>query len=42
LLAGQGARNIDQHDKKIRKLQSEPRSLFEDEDPQPEEVKPLP
>jgi DNA segregation ATPase FtsK/SpoIIIE-like protein len=42
LLAEQGARNIDQYNKKIRKLQAEPRSLFEDEEPQPEEVKPLP
>ena len=43
LLAEQGARNIDQYNKKIRKLQAEPRSLFEsDEDPEREEVKPLP
>ncbi len=42
LLAEQGARNIDQYNKKIRKLQAEPRSLFEDEDPAREEVKPLP
>jgi len=42
LLAEQGARNIDQYNKKIRKLQAEPRSLFEDEDPRAEEVKPLP
>jgi len=41
LLAEQGARNIDQYNKKIRKLQAEPRSLFEDEDPAREEVKPL-
>ena len=33
LLAEQGARNIDQYNKKIRKLQAEPRSLFEDEEP---------
>ncbi len=42
LLAEQGARNIDQYNKKIRKLQAEPRSLFEDEEPRAEEVKPLP
>ncbi len=42
LLAEQGARNIDQYNKKIRKLQAEPRSLFEDEDQNREEVKPLP
>ena len=42
LLAEQGARNIDQYNKKIRKLQAEPRSLFEDEEPPAEEVKPLP
>ncbi len=42
LLAEQGARNIDQYNKKIRKLQEEPRSLF-DEDAEPvEELKPLP
>jgi S-DNA-T family DNA segregation ATPase FtsK/SpoIIIE len=42
LLAEQGARNIDQYNKKVRKLQAEPRSLFADEDPPVEEVKPLP
>ncbi len=42
LLAEQGARNIDQYNKKIRKLQAEPRSLFADEEPSAEEVKPLP
>jgi DNA segregation ATPase FtsK/SpoIIIE, S-DNA-T family len=43
LLAEQGARNIDQYNKKIRKLQAEPRSLFEDDDEKPaEEIKPLP
>jgi DNA segregation ATPase FtsK/SpoIIIE, S-DNA-T family len=42
LLAEQGARNIDQYNKKIRKLQAEPRSLFEDEEPAREEVRPLP
>jgi S-DNA-T family DNA segregation ATPase FtsK/SpoIIIE len=42
LLAEQGARNIDQYNKKVRKLQAEPRSLFEDEEQPAEEVKPLP
>jgi len=43
LLAEQGARNIDQFNKKVRKMQAEPRSLFEREDAQPqEELKPLP
>jgi len=42
LLAEQGARNIDQYNKKIRKLQAEPRSLFEEDGPAPEEIKPLP
>jgi S-DNA-T family DNA segregation ATPase FtsK/SpoIIIE len=41
LLAEQGARNIDQYNKKVRKLQAEPRSLFEDEEQPAEEVKPL-
>ncbi len=31
LLASQGVRNIDQYNKKVRQLESEPRSLFEDE-----------
>jgi S-DNA-T family DNA segregation ATPase FtsK/SpoIIIE len=42
LLAEQGARNIDQYNKKVRKLQAEPRSLFEDEEPRADEVRPLP
>jgi S-DNA-T family DNA segregation ATPase FtsK/SpoIIIE len=42
LLAEQGARNIDQYNKKIRKMQAEPRSLFEDEEPKIEELAPLP
>jgi S-DNA-T family DNA segregation ATPase FtsK/SpoIIIE len=41
ILAEQGVRNIDQYNKKIRKLQQEPRSLF-DEEAQPEEPHPLP
>jgi DNA segregation ATPase FtsK/SpoIIIE, S-DNA-T family len=43
LLAEYGVRNIDQFNKKIRKLQAEPRSLFEDEAGTAEEdLKPLP
>ncbi|HCC58585.1 MAG TPA: cell division protein FtsK [Solibacterales bacterium] len=42
LLAEHGARNIDQFNKKIRKLQEEPRSLFAEEEPVNEELKPLP
>ena len=41
ILAEQGVRNIDQYNKKIRKLQQEPRSLF-DEEAQAEEPRPLP
>jgi DNA segregation ATPase FtsK/SpoIIIE, S-DNA-T family len=41
VLAEQGVRNIDQYNKKIRKLQQEPRSLFEDETAS-EELRPLP
>ena len=42
LLAEVGARNIDQYNKKIRQLSNEPRSLFEDDGPEKEELKPLP
>lgn len=44
LLAEQGARNIDQYNKKIRQMQSVPRSLFEQdqEEEAVEELKPLP
>lgn len=44
LLAEQGARNIDQFNKKVRQLQNQPRSLFEQEQEAPveEELKPLP
>ncbi len=41
LLAEHGARNIEQFNKKVLKLQQEPRSLF-DENPAAEELKPLP
>ena len=43
LLASQGVRNIDQYNKKIRQLQGQPRSLFDDElDAVEDELKPLP
>ena len=42
LLAEYGVRNIDQFNKKIRKLQEQPRSLFADEDATQEDPKPLP
>jgi len=43
LLAAQGVRNIDQYNKKVRLLASEPRSLFdEDDETEPEDLKPLP
>ena len=42
LLAEYGVRNIDQFNKKIRKLQEEPRSLFTEDEATQEEVKPLP
>jgi DNA segregation ATPase FtsK/SpoIIIE, S-DNA-T family len=42
LLAEYGVRNIDQFNKKVRKLQEEPRSLFADEDVPQEELRPLP
>jgi S-DNA-T family DNA segregation ATPase FtsK/SpoIIIE len=42
LLAEQGVRNIDQFNKKIRKLQAETRNLFEDDEPRPDEIAPLP
>ena len=43
LLAGQGVRNIEQYNKKVRALVNEPRSLFEEDDEMAgEELKPLP
>ena len=41
LLAGQGVRNIEQYNRKVRQLQYEPRNLFE-EDSDAEELEPLP
>ena len=43
LLAGQGVRNIDQYNRKVRQLQNEPRSLFdENDDMTAEDLRPLP
>jgi S-DNA-T family DNA segregation ATPase FtsK/SpoIIIE len=41
LLAEHGARNIEQFNRKVRKLQEQPRNLF-DEEPPGEELRPLP
>jgi S-DNA-T family DNA segregation ATPase FtsK/SpoIIIE len=43
LLAGQGVRNIDQYNRKMRQLQNEPRSLFDEDDGlTAEDLRPLP
>ena len=42
LLAGQGVRNIDQYNRKVRQLMNEPRSLFDEEEETIEDLKPLP
>jgi S-DNA-T family DNA segregation ATPase FtsK/SpoIIIE len=42
LLAEFGVRNIDQFNKKIRKKQEEPRSLFEEDEATVEDLRPLP
>ncbi|HEV3199758.1 MAG TPA: DNA translocase FtsK [Bryobacteraceae bacterium] len=42
LLAESGVRNIDQYNKKVRQLQGEPRELFAEDEPTPEDLKPLP
>jgi DNA segregation ATPase FtsK/SpoIIIE, S-DNA-T family len=42
LLAGQGVRNIDQYNKKVRQLASTPRSLFDEDELQAEDLQPLP
>ncbi len=42
LLAELGVRNIDQYNKKIRKLQEKPRELFVDEDATQDDPRPLP
>ncbi len=42
LLAEHGARNIEQFNRKVRRMQEEPRSLFDEESSGAEELKPLP
>jgi S-DNA-T family DNA segregation ATPase FtsK/SpoIIIE len=42
LLAGQGVRNIDQYNKKVRQLANQPRSLFDEDDVQADDLQPLP
>jgi DNA segregation ATPase FtsK/SpoIIIE, S-DNA-T family len=42
LLASQGVRNIEQYNRKMRQLQDQPRSLFEDEDSIEEKPEPIP
>lgn len=42
LLASQGVRNIDQFNRKVRQLRSQPISLFEEDPEPPEELQPLP
>ena len=45
LLASRGVRNIDQFNRKMRQMANEPRSLFDDENPEPlleEDMRPLP
>jgi S-DNA-T family DNA segregation ATPase FtsK/SpoIIIE len=42
LLAEQGVRNIDQFNRKVRKLKEESRDLFEDNEPVDEDLRPLP
>ena len=42
LLASLGVRNIDQFNRKVKQLMETPRSLFEDDEPAEEELKPLP
>ncbi len=42
LLAEQGARNIDQYNKKILKMREQPRSLFTEDESTHEELRPLP
>ncbi|MBV8842927.1 MAG: DNA translocase FtsK 4TM domain-containing protein [Bryobacterales bacterium] len=42
LLASQGVRNIEQYNRKVRQLQAQPRSLFEQETTEEEELEPIP
>src|SRR5579872_3217959 len=42
LMAGQGVRNIDQYNKKVRQLAMTPRTLFEEDETPAEDLSPLP
>jgi S-DNA-T family DNA segregation ATPase FtsK/SpoIIIE len=42
LLASQGVRNIDQYNRKVRQLQNQPRSLFDEDAAEEEELEPIP
>src|SRR5258706_14050170 len=42
LLAAQGVRNIDQYNRKIRQMQRAPRSLFDADEAETEDLQPLP
>ena len=42
LLASQGVRNIEQYNKKVRQIQDQPRSLFDEDEAPDEALKPLP
>src|SRR5580698_7685942 len=42
LLASQGVRNIEQYNRKVRQLLDQPRSLFEEESPEEEELEEIP
>ena len=42
LLASQGVRNIDQYNRKVRQMQAQPRSLFEEEIADEPELEPIP
>lgn len=42
LLASQGVRNIDQYNRKMIQLRKEPRNLFDDQEEESEDLKPLP
>jgi S-DNA-T family DNA segregation ATPase FtsK/SpoIIIE len=42
LLASQGVRNIDQYNRKVRQLQAQPRSLFDEDEPAEEELEQIP
>jgi S-DNA-T family DNA segregation ATPase FtsK/SpoIIIE len=42
LLAAQGVRNIDQYNRRVAQLRGQPRKLFEEDEPDEEELQPLP